>query len=388
MNAQTPSLVPKRTQAPCCYTSAMDDEATWCADCGKPLIRCMAFEECGGLLDNNGLCTVCVAPHVQVAPGAISAVRVGGAVALPIKVANLSAVGRPLFVTSMLIREGGEAWIEQDLGWERLHAGEQRPVTIRAASFDRPGVHNVECLLAVASRWRWREEKYAFRATFTFDVKENREAAGHVVHIQGGDAAHGNIVNFSGKEKVDSTTSRSDEAIELALVRADLEERQRGLRGLDNESVPRSVPFSWEGFPEADAPFEGPLLSLDGILAVGRSRSRRDGGLGDVRLLPETGDGQIDEDLSRQISRRHFELYIESDRLVLRVTGGGGLRVNGDAYGRDKTVVLSGGDVIAPLVQNQEEVSMRVRFQSHHGRVSRVTFTRDPVSHNVEPSHD
>jgi hypothetical protein len=61
----------------------------------------MASEECGGLLDDHGLCTVCVAPYLQVDAGALTAARVGGAVALPLSLANLSTVGRPLFVTGL-----------------------------------------------------------------------------------------------------------------------------------------------------------------------------------------------------------------------------------------------------------------------------------------------
>ena len=144
--------------------------------------------------------------------------------------------------------------------------------------------------------------------------------------------------------------------------------------------APRALRLNWKGFPEKETPFQGPILTLDGLLAAGRSRSRIEGGLGDVRILPETSSGEVDKDTARLISRRHFEMYVENDRLTLRVTGSGGLRVNGEALGRDKTVVLNDGDKIAPLVQSPDNFALAVQFQTEHGRVSDVTITRAPAS--------
>jgi hypothetical protein len=103
-------ILPPRTRDQCCYASAVDADATFCAVCGKPLMRCMAFEECGGLVDDVGLCTVCVAPHVQLTPGAMVNAPIGGEVALPFDLANLSSVGRPLYVTGLWSREGRDDW--------------------------------------------------------------------------------------------------------------------------------------------------------------------------------------------------------------------------------------------------------------------------------------
>lgn len=382
MSAEIPQhMLPKRTQAPCCYGSAMEQTATWCGECGKPLLRCMSFEECGGLLDDNALCTVCVAPHIQIAPGAVQAARVGGAVALPMTIANYSAIGRPLFVTSLWVREGNEEWVEQDLGWENLKAGESRPVTIRAKSFDRPGVHNVQCLIAVASRWRWREECFAFTTELTFDVQDKESKQGPIVNIGGDSSAHGNIVQITDDKSSKEGVQRSEQALDLQLVRAEKEERRLGLRGMENgEVVPRNVRVEWKGFPDLDVPMDGPFLTADGIVAGGRSRSLRQGGLGDFRILPEKTGGVIDEDLSLLLSRRHMEIYIECDRLVLRVTGRGGVRVNGEAYGRDKIIILNDGDEIAPLVDHQKNFFLKTQFQTNHRQVDKITITRAPAS--------
>ena len=76
------------------------------------------------------------------------------------------------------------------------------------------------------------------------------------------------------------------------------------------------------------------------------------------------------------ISRRHFELYIESDRLMLRVNGSGGVRVNGDAYGEGKTISLADGDTIAPIISLPQSLALKVSFQSDHGSVRSINIQR------------
>ena len=373
------SLAPARTQQPCCYTSALDEDATYCGDCGKPLIRCMAYEECGGLLDDAGLCTVCVAPNLQLAAGAATEARIGGSVAIPLELANLSGVGRPLFVTSVRTREGNGEWREADLGWEQLRSGEQRPITVRAETLDRSGLHELEIMVTVSSRWRWREEAFVFRSSLALEVKDDSAAAAPVVNIGGQSAGHGNTVYISGSADSGREGTRSLEAADLPLVRAEKEERRLGLRGTSAVVwVPRGAHFAWEGFPEAETPFPGPILTSDGILSAGRTRTRQEGGPGDLRLLARNPDGDLDRELSQQISRRHFELYIECDRLILRVTGSGGVSVNGKAYGRDKTVPLNHGDVIAPLRGAENRLRLTTEFRTEHGRVRTITFRALP----------
>lgn len=370
-------LAPQRTQAQCCYQSALDPAATFCGDCGKPLLRCMACEECAGLLDDRGLCTVCVAPYLQVDAGALTAAKVGSSVALPMSLGNLSGVGRPLFVTGLWSREGNGDWRAENLGWERLDAGEARPFSVVANQIERAGAHGLQLLIALASRWRWRQENFAFTANLSLMVENENADKGPVVNIGGTSAGHGNTVYISGKNDAKPAVQKSDEPVQLPLVRAEREERRLGLRGIDGENwVPRNAEFSWGGFGEGEAPFPGPIMTQDGMLAVGRSNTRKQGGEGDVRLLIMREDGSLDEDASRLISRRHFELYIECDRLVLRVTSGSGLRVNGNALGEGKTVRLADGDVITPIVSAPDALGLRVSFRSEHGSARRIAFQR------------
>ena len=373
--------LPRRTQKPCCYTSAIDNDATYCGDCGKALIRCMATEECGGLLDDQGLCTVCVSPRIQIDAGALKAAKVGGAVALPVSIANASVVGRPIFVTRLWSREASGDWKEERLGWERLDAGESRPASITADKLDRAGAHSIEILVEVASRWRWRQESYAFSAVLRLNVMGDDKSNAPVVSVGGESAGHGNIVYISGKNETTEAPEMTSEAIDLEMVRAEREERRLGIRGLNEAQwVPRNTKLKWQGFGANQVPQDGPILTLDGILAVGRARSRRAGGSGDVRLLVDAPDGDIDEDLSRLISRRHFELFIECNRLVLRVNGTGGVRINGDAYGGGKTIHLQDGDVIEPIVKNGGALRLNLKFQTEHRSVHEVIFSKTPVS--------
>ncbi len=372
-----PSHLPPRTQTECCYTSALQKDATFCGDCGKRLVRCMAAEECGGLLDDNGLCTVCVAPYLQVDAGALTAARVGGAVALPMSLANLSAVGRPLFVTGLWSREAAGEWKEEAVGWERLNAGESRPITVVADEIEKAGAHSLQVLVGIASRWRWRQENFAFTAQITLMVEDPSSEKAPVVNIGGQSAGHGNLVYISGKNEQKATREVAAEALRLQMVRAERDERRLGLRGVNsNLSVPRRADIRWQGFAKGDAPLNGPILTPDGVLAAGRLRTRAQGGEGDLRLLVETPDGGMNEEISRMISRRHFELYIESDRLMLRVNGSGGVRINGEAYGEGKAISLCDGDTIAPIVSRPKDIVLKITFQSEHGSVRNIIVQR------------
>jgi hypothetical protein len=351
--------------------------------CGKPLLRCMAFEECGGLVDDVGLCTICVSPHVQLTPGAMMNAPIGGEVVLPFDLANLSAVGRPLFVTGLWSREGREDWRAERLDWERLDAGARGAASVTAAKIERAGTHRIDIMVSVATRWRWRQEDWAFATSVLLTVNDDDgKAGGPVVQISGENIGHGNLINISGQVGGDvREDSRITKAIDLPMQRLDIAERHLGLRGMDgNLRVPRNTPVIFAGFAKGDHPQSGkPIATANGLVAFGRARTRGEGA-GDVRLVAPGADGFVDEDLSRLISRRHFELCIENDRLVLRVTGSNGVRVNDKAYGPDKTVSLKDGDRIAPIVGDSDRLAIDVRFSCELNRVSAITLTRSPKS--------
>jgi hypothetical protein len=340
----------------------------------------MAFQECGGLVGEDGLCDVCVAPHLQIIPGATMKAPVGGSVALPFDLYNGSSVDRPLLVTGLWCREKQD-WRKERLGWEQLEPGARAPASVTAMEFDRAGLHEVEIMWTVATRWRAREESFAFSTRVLLTIAGDHDSSGPVVQISSENEMNGNVIQItdnSGRGNRDEGKVVS--AIDMNIQRLDLEERRLGLRGISQEMrVPRSATFSFRGFAPTDAPLSGlPAVTQDGALAFGRSRTRNEGGEGDVRLLATDGQGRVDESMSQMISRRHFELYVENDRLMLHVSGSNGLRVNGSAIGVDKVVQLKDGDEIAPLLKAPDALKLSVRFGCERDQVTAITLTRTP----------
>ena len=370
-----------RSPRECCLrTVGADRNASFCEECGQPLARCMAFQECGGLVGEDGLCEVCVAPHLQIIPGATMKAPVGGSVALPFDLYNASTVDRPLLVTSLWSREKGD-WRQERLGWEQLDPGARAPASVTAREFDRAGLHEVEIMWTVATRWRTREENFAFSTRVLLTIADDHDDAGPVVQISSENEMNGNVIQItdnSGRGTRDEGKVVS--AIDMNIQRLDREERRLGLRGIGGDlRIPRSATLCFLGYGQKEAPPSGlPVLTEDAMLVFGRSRTRLDGGEGDVRLLVTNDDGAVVEDLSQMISRRHFELYVANDRLMLHVSGSNGLRINGEALGVDKVVQLNDGDVIAPLVKAPDALALTVRFAREFDQVCTVTLARTP----------
>lgn len=340
----------------------------------------MAFQECGGLVGEDGLCEVCVAPHLQIIPGATMNAPVGGSVALPFDLYNASRVDRPLLVTGLWSREKGD-WRKERLGWEQLDSGARAPASVTACEFDRAGLHEVEIMWTVATRWRAREESFAFSTRVLLTIAGDQGGAGPVVQISSENEMNGNVIQItdnSGRGARDEGKVVS--AIDMNIQRLDREERRLGLRGIGGElRIPRSAAFTFLGYGPSEAPPSGlPVLTKDAMLVFGRSRTRHAGGEGDVRLLVTDADGKIDEPLSQMISRRHFEIYVENDRLMLHVSGSNGLRINHEAFGVDKVVQLKDGDVIAPVLKAPEALTLAVRFSREFDQVSMITLARMP----------
>ncbi len=364
-------------QNSCCLASALqEDDATFCMECGKPLLRCMAFQECGGIVDESGMCPVCVQPHLQITPGALMKAAVGGSVAVPFELANDSKVDRPLFVTGLWSRERGE-WREERLGWEKLAPGEHARASVTACELNSHGLHEIEIMIAVATQWRTREEHFAFSTSLLLDVPNPTVDPGSNIQISADD---GNIIQIHGREQSDGGSERSDKTLHMKLRRVEVEERELGLRSIDgNLRFSRDASFEFRGFSPEHAPtFNQPIVTPDAMLVFGRAHSRAQGGDTDVRLLVFGTDGEVDEARSVAISRRHFEVYAENGRPILRVAGSNGVRVNGKAYGPDKKVMLQEGDVIAPLVDAPDALSLNVAFRRELNRITQVVMTRSP----------
>src|SRR5690606_16353613 len=148
--------------SPCCYQHAVTKDAVFCGECGKPLLRCMAFEECGGLVGDDGLCTVCVRPQLFLDQDAVMDVKAGGVLVLPLVFYNASSIARPLFITDVWVREGSSDRRKVDLQWKRLDSGGSGRLSVQTGALEQQGRHRFEVTFAAATNYFIREERFAF----------------------------------------------------------------------------------------------------------------------------------------------------------------------------------------------------------------------------------
>ncbi|MEM1149192.1 MAG: FHA domain-containing protein [Pseudomonadota bacterium] len=305
---------------------------------------------------------------------------VGSGLTLPLTVRNASPVGLPLFVTNIYSRWGRGEWQEEQKSWERLDTGKSAPANIHTERLETSGTYRIEVLIMLATRWRWREERFAFTSSFTMTVAEPDDRGGHDIDIQGDTVGPVTVYVSDRRTQGPSDVKASSEAVELVLTRADSAERQFGLRGNDDGLItPKTARLAFRGFVREDAPPDGLIGGEAGIYRVGRDRTRPGGGQGDLRLQILDRQGQPDEARARMISRHHFDLYIECGRLMLRVQGQNGLRLNEKTLRRGDAVSLESGDVLYPVARGRDDLQLVFDFDVHAGSTNSVTITRHPA---------
>lgn len=375
--------------APCCYQRAATRDAAFCGECRSPLLRCMAHEECGGLLGPDGVCPVCVAPELYLDSGARMDVKAGGALVLPIVIRNSSPVRRPLFVTNIWVRQGDGELKKQDLGWERLDAGATKPVFVQTAALERQGRQLIEISFSVSTRYRWREESFAFRASLEVDIKQGGSIViNQTIHAGGAEGGLGGAVNAPIRIEADPASTKAAasaaEPTRLSVVRADGFERQIGLRGYSTgvnkgAVISRNAVVTFNGFSKDDAPPPRPVTTPDSALSVGRFPPKGLGGLVDVHVEAIDAHGKTDEALSRAISRRHFDFFLQNGRLRVHAIGEAGLVVGEARIQRDAFMDVDDGDVIRILPRYPDALALKVRMRANFGEIESITITRDPA---------
>ena len=365
----------------CCHRAALELTASWCDECGQALLRCQAFAECGGLIDERGKCPVCVSPELTVDAGGVFEAKVGAALSVPLVLANASRVARPLFLKGLWTREAEGDWAPVEVPWERLEAGAKAPLSVRAKALKRAGVHQIEVLLALGTRWRWREEVLAFSTGLALTVEQNEAlTVQQNIHYGGDQSAAGGTVYAPVRVNLGGEPSASRESKQprvLTLVRASNLERTFELRGYgDGTTVSRQAHFRWKGFAAEEAPPDGPIATADGLLTLGRSRAVAAGGTNSVRLLARDVKGAVDEEASRAISRQHFSLCISNGRVVLRVESELGAFLNGKPVPRGAVIHLRDKDRFSPIARSKGRLAVGIAFEINHGVVETVTLTR------------
>lgn len=372
---------PLTSPRPCCYASVQaDPNAVYCAECGSPLVRCMAFQECRGLVGDDGLCGQCVDARLVIVPGATMRAPIGGQVAVPFNFLNASKIDRPLFVTGLWSRERGD-WRHERLGWEKLDPGARASASVTACEIEAAGLHEIVLMWSIATRWKMREENFVFSTRVLLTIGDDSDKAGSTIQISSENQMNGNIIQIHEREPRPGEDGKIVDAIDMKLDRLDREERELGLRGMDaGERVTCGTAFEFKGFPPGEVPQAGlPIVTPQAMLVFGRGEPRARGGETDVQLLVRGEDGALDEQASQSISRRHFELYVQNDRLVLHVSSGNGLCVNGAFHEQDESVRLADGDTIAPLSELPDGLGIRVDFRREGKGISKVTLTREPA---------
>ncbi|MBI1339107.1 hypothetical protein GC169_02690 [bacterium] len=364
--------------ADCCRASARLKDAKFCDECGKPLLRCMAHEECGGLVRDDGWCRQCVSPELFLDSGAVNEVKVGGALALPLVFRNSASVGRPLFITKLWVREGEGERREQELAWERLDAGAQIPWSVQTSPLNNSGRHRFEVSFVASTRYRWREEAFTFAAELNIDVEQGG-AITITQNITAGDTgtAYAPIRLETGGEAQRNAGTSS--VSQLALVRAERYDRVGELRGYPGgDRVSRGARIIWRGWPEGEAPFDGPITATDGLVTLGRARTHAQGGENDARLLVRSPGGAMDEALTQAISRRHIDLFIQKGRLYVHAAGEAGVRIDDRSVPRDGIEPLLSGEVLDVLPRQPGALSVRVQMKAHFGEISEVVLSLAP----------
>ncbi len=320
------------------------------------------------------MCPVCVNLELSLNAGAASSVREGGKLALPLTIRNASNVGRPLFITGLWITENDGPPRELKLPFARIEPQQTANVAVRTEILKYAGVHQVDLLIAVSTRYQWRQEEYVFSSNIIFPV-EPKDPGGPAttINVNAQEVGAGFTVYNPTRIEADRSAGAPPqiEPLRLSHKRADAAERDYHKRGLDNGiRVPRDVELVWRGFSPDEAPFDGPIVKASGMLIAGRN-SRRAGN--DICL--RVGEG-LDE-LSLSISRLLFSLYIESGAFKLRAEGQYGLKVNDRQLKRTETMTLKSGDVIRPVVKAPSALSISVAFEIEHDDVRRIILTRE-----------
>jgi hypothetical protein len=330
-----------------------------------------------------------VRPQLFLDKDAVTEVKSGGVLVLPLVFYNASGIARPLFVTDVWVREGDAPRRRIELPWKRLDSGGSNRLSVQTGALERQGRHGIEITMAVATNYFVREERFAFTSSLSLEVEQggslvinqtiNTSGAG-----TGSDTVYAPIRLETVGDQKKAAGPAGGKAAELGLQRADAFEAAQGVRGytdgpLKGSVVSRGAKIVWKGFGE-HGPANGPITTKDSLIALGRGKTLADGGDNQVQLLVADAKGAVDEQLSQAISRRHLELFIQSGKLCARITGSAGVVVGDHRYGADDALAVIGhGDTIRVLPKYAYALALQVRMRANQGHIDEIMITRVPA---------
>ena len=355
----------------CCVRYALERDARMCPECGSTLLRCRQYDECHQLLAPGDHCPVHVAPQLQLLGGSPVKAIVGGRLSLPFLVKNASGCQSDLKVRRILKQDRDGEIVELPPDWDRIGPGEDRRLFVDTGEFRRAGRSRLKLYLVLGCQLGSLEESYAFSADIPIKVKDREQQSIHV------EQAGGDVIVMGGRRG--GWTETTDLSTALAFERAEAFELRQGLRGYPDPGyrIQRNVRFEFPGFPEGDVPPPGQVFLDSEKLRCGRN-SRTYADSNDVALRAYGADGEMDWEVTSQISGVHLELLLWDDRLCLRGLGRNGTFRNGEQV--HGTVALGHGDRVRVLGPDLSGPEFEVGMIVYGGRVEKVIFSRTDLT--------
>ncbi|MBM4063237.1 MAG: FHA domain-containing protein [Planctomycetes bacterium] len=373
---------------PCCRVRALDGAARICPDCGQVLLRCRSFAGCRALLGPLEACPIHVAPRLQLQRGAVLAANLGDRITLPLVLANASGAGGELRLRRLLRMLPGQEPEELTPLWETVRPGEERSFTVETGVLEAGGTSRVSLVLVLATSLGGVDEDYAFATEILLRVRrdETKQIVQNI-RVEGGSFAAGaSAVVQTGPSVHESWKPADggpgDAPAPLALERAEAFELRHGIRGYRDEGcrVPSTVELECRGFRADDAPPAGRPFAGGARFAAGRNgrKARADNPTpNDLALRIYRGTGSaVDAERTGRISGRHFELFLQNDRLVLRALGRHGTWHGDAALPAGTEVVLQPGDRIAVLEPATAVPQIAVAMHARGPTVERIVLER------------
>ncbi len=377
-----------RPYQPCCFTAALNPDSGFCTECGRPLFRCVAFDQCKGLINPLGFCPVCLQPRLAVEKGAVLEARAGEVLSIPLRLSNRSPAGRPLQVLNIFKDEQEARNDTVPLNWEKLDPGQERSFSVNTLPLAHSGVHSLRLTLILASCANGFEEHYAFSGEIALQVEggdptqvvQNFDLSNSDFGTAGMVVANPNIRQSGGAQ-----ARNLADRIEIPLERAERYELENGYRGYTATAtrIARNTAFVFTGFPVADHPPNGPLATTQPVLRCGRNSRRyeavRNPHPNDLCLRAYVpGFADLDIATSQAVSRHVCDFLVQNNRLYLRSQGDNCLLHNGEPLHAGELRLVNDTDVFLLPPGHAGAFSLTVRYITASGVVERIEFERLP----------
>lgn len=378
-----------RSYEPCCFVSALDVDAAFCSECGRPLFRCAGFSACRNLVNPLGFCRICLHPELYLDKDVNLQAGVGDVTTVAFRLRNESTAARALTVLNIFKREAQGDRQTVPLSWEHIDPGSERRFSVVTEPLQSGGSHRLGLTLVLASKAGEIEEHYAFGTEVVIKVASGAAPTQIVQNFDLSNSDFGTagmvVANPNLQQRAERSDAASGRQEALGLERAERFELVAGYRGYTDKGwrVPRSTIFEYLGFPSADVPPNGALTGVQPLLRCGRNSRRRD-----PERNPRPNDlclraydqGTLDVDTSRAVSRHLCDFLLQNDRLYLRAREDARLAANGEAMAEGELRVVNDGDSFSLPAAHPKAFTVTARFTASAGVVERVSLERHPAA--------